>query len=99
MSHSAEGARQYPGSRVHMTTHMLSSRASAASHGLRKPNGGRNHIGGAPSAFLIAECVKRSSTRISADPFQNRFGCDSVWFPMAWPRAEIWLTNSGHSRT
>src|SRR5258708_10028630 len=78
ISHSAEGACQSPGSKVHITTRMLSSRASAASQGFLRPNGGRNHFGGAPSVFLIAECVSRSSTRMSAERFQNRFGCDSV---------------------
>src|SRR5258706_63837 len=76
--YSAERARQSPGSNDHITTRMLSASASAASDGFLKPNGGRNHFGGAPSAFLIAECVKRSATRISAERFQNKFGCDSM---------------------
>ena len=53
-SHSGVGARQSPGSSVHVATRRLSSRATEASHGLRQPKGGRKNLDGAPRAAVIA---------------------------------------------
>ena len=53
-SQSGVGARQSPGSKVHVTTWRLSSRAAEANHGLRQPNGGRKNLCGAPRVVVIA---------------------------------------------
>src|SRR6266480_1983168 len=67
--------------------------------GFRIPNGGRNHLGGEPSALQIALWQRRSSTRTCVGASHKRYGCVSVWFPTVCPRGMISFTSSGHSRT
>jgi hypothetical protein len=99
ISHPAGFTRQSPGMRVHITVSIRWWFTISFSHGLRKPNGGRNQRGSTPAARRIASTHRFNSSSVFRGPHKKRLGCVSVWLPRACPLTRISLVRSGHSRT
>src|ERR1700682_4710535 len=81
ISHDAGLARQSPGKSVHNAVRIPIPMALETTHGLRIPQGGRNHLGVTPVIVPIASLHRCICSLICAGVLQKRFTCVAVWFP------------------